>query len=314
MSPPRVTIVTPSLNQAPFLEESIESVLGQGYPNLEYFVVDGGSSDGSVEIIRRYADHLDWWTSEPDRGQAAALNSAFRRATGEYLGWINSDDTLLPGAIERAVGELVRHPDALLTYGDAIFVDEAGRSVGYFKSEEMDVREMLRTCKDWIVQQGSLFRRDAFEAVGGLNDEGFFCFDFELMLSLGLAGRVVRIDEPLATYRLHKESKSLSASLGQARDFVRMYDTFFLREDLPDEIQVIRREAVSRAYLTAAEHFFAALDRRNARRYLVAALRLYPRHATPFALFLLAKTFLPDRAVTRLRRLRRQLRVRTTAP
>jgi len=126
MSAPLVTVVTPSYNQAAYLEDAIESVLAQDYPRIEYAVADGGSADGSVEILKRYEDRLAWWTSGPDGGQSAALNTAFARAQGEILGWLNSDDTLLPGAVSRVVAELERDPELALVYGDAEFVDEAG--------------------------------------------------------------------------------------------------------------------------------------------------------------------------------------------
>src|ERR671938_917569 len=121
---PVVSIVTPSYTQAEFLEETIRSVLEQDYGPIEYVVVDGGSADGSVEIIRRYEDRLAWWTSEPDRGQAHALNKAFTRARGDYVGWLCADDTLLSGAIGRLVAALEADLGAVLAYGDAIYTDE----------------------------------------------------------------------------------------------------------------------------------------------------------------------------------------------
>src|SRR5438874_2370883 len=124
LSPPLVSIVTPSYNQAEFLEETIRSVFDQDYEPIEYLVLDGGSTDGSVEIIRRYADRIAWWRSEPDRGQVDALNAGFRHATGEILGWLCSDDTLLPGAVSCLVAELQSHPEALIAYGRAVWTNE----------------------------------------------------------------------------------------------------------------------------------------------------------------------------------------------
>src|SRR5438105_1530850 len=120
LSPPLVSIVTPSYNQAEFLEETIQSVLAQDYQPIEYIVLDGGSTDGSVDIIRTYSDRIAWWRSEPDRGQVDALNAGFESASGEILGWLCSDDALLPGAVSCLVAELERHPEALIAYGHAV--------------------------------------------------------------------------------------------------------------------------------------------------------------------------------------------------
>lgn len=299
----RVSIVTPSYNQAEFLEETIRSVLGQDYPAIEYIVVDGGSTDGSVEIVKRYADRLAWWVSEPDGGQTAALNKGFARANGDYVGWINSDDTLLPGAVSTAVAALEARPDAALAFGDAVVVDEQGGRLRLFKAEDLDVREMLRRCRDPIVQQGSLIRRDALDVVGGVDESLHTCFDFKLMIALGLRYPSVRIDEPLGTYRLHPASKSMSDAARWAADFQRMYADVFAHE-LPAEIRAVEREARSRAGLTAARLYYNALQLPSARRAQVVALRLYPRHATPGALLFVLKSHLPARALKPLQRLR----------
>jgi glycosyltransferase involved in cell wall biosynthesis len=124
---PRITVVTPSFNQGAYIEETLRSVLLQGYPNLEYIVIDGGSTDGSVETIRRYARWLDYWVSEPDRGQAHALNKGFARASGDVLGWLNSDDVYLPGALKQVGATGVAFPGTILA-GDVInFFEESGR-------------------------------------------------------------------------------------------------------------------------------------------------------------------------------------------
>src|SRR5512142_1845754 len=128
-----VSVVTPSYNQAAYLERTLRSVLDQGYADLEYLVVDGASTDGSVDIIRRYADRLAWWTSEKDSGQAEAINKGMQRARGEIVAWLNSDDTYLPGAITAAVRAFVGHPQAVLVYADMRAIDSSGAAINILR-------------------------------------------------------------------------------------------------------------------------------------------------------------------------------------
>jgi glycosyltransferase involved in cell wall biosynthesis len=306
VSTPRVTIVTPSYNQGAYLEETIRSVLDQDYPDLEYIVVDDGSTDGSVDIVRRYEDRLAFWTQQENAGQVAALNRGFARATGDVLGWINSDDTLLPGAVSTVVEALDRDPEALLVYGDAVFVDEQSRPLGPLPAREFDLATMLLAYQNHVVQPGSLFRRRALELAGPLSEDGYYFFDFEFVLRVGMVGRVVRIPEQLATYRVHPASKSVSAPVAKAVDQVRTYERLFARPDLPPRVRQLERPALSRAYLIAGEYFYAGLDQRRARQHVLHGLRLRPENLRLHELGLLGKTLLPPRLVTRLRALRRQ--------
>ena len=142
MSSPLVSIVTPSFNQGSFLDETIRSVLEQDYQPIEYMVIDDGSTDGSIDIIRGYADRLAWWTTRPNAGQAAAINEGLRRTTGEFMGFLNSDDTLLPGAVTKMVEELQRDESLLLVYGDALYTDERSLCTGSLPSRAFDVAKM----------------------------------------------------------------------------------------------------------------------------------------------------------------------------
>jgi len=297
LTQPLVTIVTPSLNQAAYLEETIQSVLDQDYPRVEYAVVDGGSTDGSVELLRRYEDRLAWWTSASDRGQAAALNTAFSRARGSILGWLSSDDVLLPGAVSRVVDALERDHETLLVYGRALFVDEHGRELFPLEPRPFDVEAMVRSCQNHVVQPGSLFRRQAFEIAGPFAEAGYYFFDFEFVLKLAqrAPGTVRPIDATLATYRVHPESKSAGAPLAKARDYVRLADEVLAGSGLPGA-DAGRRSA----YLAAGEYFYDALELGPARRYLLRGLRPSPR-----ALGLLAKSFLPRTVVARAKALAR---------
>jgi len=297
---PLVSIVTPSYNQAAYLEQAILSVLEQDYEPLEYAVVDGGSTDGSVEIIRRYEDRLAWWTSGSDGGQAAALNEAFARAGGELLGWLNSDDTLLPGSVSLVVESLLADADALFAYGDAIYTDDESRRTGYFRSAELDAVQMARTCTDHINPQGALFRRRALEI--GVPFEGFYCFDFEFVLRLGAVGRAVRIERPVATFRRHDESKSVGSSPARrAEDYLNMYDRFFATPDLPANLRAVENEGRASALTWAGELFYAAGEHARARACFRQALRRAWRART---LSLLLRASLPVWVVRVLRRRR----------
>ena len=290
---PLVTIVTPSYNQARFLEETIESVLAQDYPAIEYAVVDGGSTDGSVEIIERYADRLAWWTSAPDGGQAAALNAAFTRASGAYLGWINSDDTLLPGAVSRVVAALEANPEAVLAYGGVIHTDDESQLGATHGPFVLPVAEMVRTWTHLVGQQGSLFRRSAWERAGPLNETRYYTFDAEFFLKLALTGEVVTLDEPVATYRFHAESYSVGEPLKRADDHVALVDEMFAGDDIPAELRVYEPEARAHAYLWASRLYYTGGDHARARRYYLRALRLQPGLAASRA-GLLVRSLLPS--------------------
>jgi glycosyltransferase involved in cell wall biosynthesis len=268
---PLVSVVVPSYQQGRFLEEALRSMLDQEYEPLEVIVVDGGSTDESVEVIRRHSDRLVWWVTEPDDGQADALNKGFGRARGEILGWLCSDDVLLPGAIARVVDALESDLDALLVYGEALFVDEDGGEIFPLEPRPFELEAMVRACANHVVQPGSLFRRRAWDAAGPFNVRGHYLFDFEFALSVARFGTVVAIPDRLALYRVHPESKSGGASLLKARDYVRFADEVLAGSDLPGA-----EEGRARAYLAAGDYFYDGGDLGRARRYLARSLRLRP--------------------------------------
>jgi glycosyltransferase involved in cell wall biosynthesis len=306
MTPPLVSVVTPSYNQAEFLEETIRSVLDQDYPRLEYIVVDDGSSDGSVDVIRRHEDRLAAWMRQDNQGQAAALNHGFAGSRGQYMGFLNSDDTLASGAISTMVAELERDASLLLVYGDALYVDESSRRTGYLASRAFDVAAMVQACDNHIVQPSTLWRREAWEHFGPLNEDGWYFFDFEFFLRFP-PERVKRIAEPLSTYRIHARAKSTGADGAKlARDHARLAESVLASERLPAAARSVANEGRSNAYLLGAEFAYEALDLALARRYVRHGLRLHPRHAASRRwLSLAAKTGLPRRAVARLRARRR---------
>ncbi len=207
---PLVSIVTPSFNQARFLEATIQSVLGQDYPRLEYIIVDGGSTDGSLELIQKYSGRLAWWVSEKDRGQTDAINKGFARAGGGILAWLNSDDTFQPGALRAAVSYLGEHPQVGLVYGDANFIDEAGRVIGRFAAAQTDLRR-LKQGYVHIPQQAAFFRGDLWRAVGPLDPSFYFAMDYDLWVRLAGRSQIKYLPQTWANFRLHTAGKTLAA-------------------------------------------------------------------------------------------------------
>ncbi len=208
---PLVTIVTPSFNQSRYLAATIESVLGQDYPNLEYIVVDGGSTDGSVEVIERYANRLAWWVSEKDSGQTSAINKGFARANGEILAWLNSDDTYEPGAVREAVAFLMANPDVGLVYGDCNFLDEKGTKYGIFNAAQTDL-EKLRQGYVHIPQQASFWRAELWKEVAPLDESFFFAMDYDLWVRLAQVSELHYLPgRNWANFRLHSDAKSIAA-------------------------------------------------------------------------------------------------------
>jgi glycosyltransferase involved in cell wall biosynthesis len=205
---PIVSIITPSYNQARFIEETIRSVLAQKNVTIEYIIVDGGSTDGSVEIIQKYASQLTWWTSEKDQGHADALNKGFAHASGEILAWLNSDDTYYPGAVSEAVAYLQVHPEVGMVYGDADLTDEAGRVIGRFAARQTDYRRLLRGSVH-IPQATTFFRADLWHQVGPLDLSLFFAFDYNFWAQLAKKSRLQYLPRLWATFRLHSEGKSV---------------------------------------------------------------------------------------------------------
>jgi hypothetical protein len=207
-----VSIITPSYNQAAYLEDTLHSVLAQDYAPLEYIVIDGGSSDGSQEIIQRYANRLTYWVSEPDSGQADAINKGFRRARGEIIAWLNSDDLYLPGAIQHAVQALQSEPAAGMVFGDAITINPQGTPLKRLAFGDWGLAELLRF--RIICQPAVFMRRAVFEQAGGLDPSCHFMLDHHLWIRMaGLAPiRYIGGDHtlPLAAARHHPQAKNVS--------------------------------------------------------------------------------------------------------
>lgn len=206
--PPLISIVTPSFNQAEFLRATIDSVLAQAYPRLEYIVQDGGSRDGTVQVLEELSGSLAHWESAPDGGQANAVNLGMRRATGDILAWLNSDDLLLPGSLAYVAAYFERHPEVDVVYGNRILIDADGRDIGRWIMPPHD-DETLRWA-DYVPQETLFWRRSIWETIGGCLDEDFhFALDWDMLLRFSEAGaRMARLPRFTGAFRIHDLQKN----------------------------------------------------------------------------------------------------------
>lgn len=237
---PKISIVTPSYNQAQFLERTIISVLNQNYPNIEYIIIDGGSMDGSVEIIKKYEKYLAYWVSEPDQGQSAAINKGFEKSTGEILAWLCSDDTYLPGTLFTVADVFNNNPNTALVYGDYIKTDAHDRCIALRRQPSFDYRVCLYYYMI-AIQPASFYSRKKFFEAGGVDPNLDYVMDYDLVLRLAKHGRILHINEYLSTLRVHPASKTVireKMKLPMESCGVRL--RYLPRVPLPGELFILR--------------------------------------------------------------------------
>jgi glycosyltransferase involved in cell wall biosynthesis len=222
---PRISIVINSFNQADYLEQTLHSVIEQNYPNLELLVVDGGSTDGSVEIIQRYAEHITWWITEKDSGQADGINKGLRHATGEVTAWLNSDDFYYPGAVQQAAEAFLNHPEAGLIYGDVMAVDASGKPFHRMKTGDVDVEGLMTF---HILNQPAVFmRRSILKSAGVLDPSYHYLLDHQLWLRIAVRSRVVHIPKLWAAGRFHPAAKNVARAADFGAEAFRIADWLF---------------------------------------------------------------------------------------
>jgi glycosyltransferase involved in cell wall biosynthesis len=205
---PKVSIITPSYNQGRYIEATIQSVLAQEYSNIEYIIVDGGSKDESVDIIKKYEGQLAWWVSEKDKGHADALNKGFSRATGDILAWINSDDLYYPNTVSEAVAVLRDHPEAGMVYANANLIDASGQFAGKFAARQTNYKRLLRGSVH-IPQATTFYRADIWRSVGLFDLSLFFAFDYEMWVRFAKVSQLLYVPRLWADFRMHDEGKSV---------------------------------------------------------------------------------------------------------
>jgi glycosyltransferase involved in cell wall biosynthesis len=272
---PLVSIITPAYNRAPYLDETIQSVLEQDYPRVEYIILDDGSTDNTREVLQKYTGRLTWET-HPNMGETRTVNKGWGMASGEILATVNSDDPLLPGAVSTAVAFLGWRPEILVAYPDWVYIGPNSEVIGHVQVPQYDYLYML-TRHHCIVGPGAFIRRRAFD-LAGMRDPAFrYVADFEYWLRLGLYGPFARIPQTLATFRVHADSASVShMGAAMAAEHIRLMHEFYSRPDLPVEVQKVRRAAFSSAHRVAAGSCGQA--RAEALRHYVSFALHHPPH------------------------------------
>jgi glycosyltransferase involved in cell wall biosynthesis len=244
---PLVSIVTPSYNQGCFIRDTIESVLTQNYPNIEYWVIDGGSSDHTISILQEYEhDPRFHWISESDRGQSDAINKGWCRCRGDILAWLNSDDTYLSGAVRNQVEALLSHQQFGIVYGDGAFIDQDGNHLSKWHSSTYNVLDLLRIS---LPPQPTVFiRRSIAEKIGMLNENYRFSMDTEYWVRASAVTDFWYEPKLIATYRLHQQSKTVGSYSGFYQDWLQIADNYFANPNLPETIKKQQHQVLASIY------------------------------------------------------------------
>ena len=203
---PHISVIICCYNQGKFLEETVKSVLNQHYQNIEYIIIDGGSKDNSVEIIMKYEKYIAYWVSEKDNGQTHAVNKGFKKATGEILGWLNSDDTYLPGTLNRVALFMQKNLDIDAIYGNHVLTNINNQGLLIKKELTYSYHRLL--FHNFQSQPATFFRRRVLDKIGFLNSEYFYSMDHEFFIRMGRYCKVCHVPYIFATYRIHPETKT----------------------------------------------------------------------------------------------------------
>ena len=271
---PRVSIVTPSYNQARYLEATILSVLAQDYARIEYIVVDGASTDGSVEIIKKHKVNLAYWVSEKDSGQADAINRGLARASGEILAWLNSDDYYLSSAVSAAIRIFEENPDVAMVYGDLLAVDENGRTINLLKYEQLTLEDLL--CFQIIGQPAVFFRRAAYEKTGGLDPTFHYLLDHQLWIRLAQQGRILHVPQIWAAARYHADAKNRAKAAEFGHEAFRILDWANGQPALSEVVARVERRARASAHRVDARYLLDGGRSRSALGAWMRALFIHP--------------------------------------
>lgn len=286
---PLVSIITPSFNQAAFLEATLRSVLQQDYPNLEYLVVDGASEDGSLEIIHKYSSKLAWWVSEKDCGQAEAINKGLRRARGEIIAWLNSDDLYARGAILKAVRAFKEAGDCGVVFSNVFSINAQGELFNVMRYADWGLKDLMAF--NIIGQPGVFMRRALLEKVGYLEPNYHYLLDHQLWLRMAAAAPIRYVDNYFAAARFHPTAKNVAQASEFSQEAFSILEWMQARPSMREPFLRNRRRIMSGAYRLSARYLLDGGFPGRAFQHYLASLWHHPRTASKelrrmlFALF-----------------------------
>lgn len=274
---PLVTVITPAYNQGIFLRETIESVLSQDYPNIELFVINDGSTDETEAILKEYTGRIRWETQK-NMGQTPTINKGWQQTNGEIITWLNSDDTFLPGGVRTGVEYLLNNPDTSIVFGETLLTEADGTPLPPPKKEmTFNYKRFVSKCNNTVCQPSTFIWRKVIDKVGELDPSFYYFMDWDLWLRAGLYFKIVHIPDVLSTYRLHAESKTVAQSLKAAVELQYMYDKYFSRPDLPEEVLKIKKEAMMNMYFMRGGYYARGGDAKSAAEMANLAFKKNPR-------------------------------------
>jgi glycosyltransferase involved in cell wall biosynthesis len=274
---PTLSVVTPAYNQGQFLRDTIESVLAQDYPNIEYVVLDDGSTDDTPKILAEYGDRFVWET-QPNMGQTPTINKGWGMSSGEIIAWLNSDDTFYDqSSVSQAMEFLMDRPEVGIVFGDSMFTDETGNHLEPSPPQPaFDYVRFVEECNNTVAQPSTFIRRDVIEKVGNLDSRYYYTMDWDLWIRAGLYFTIEHVKKIWSTYRLHSESKTVAHAVKAAPELEYMYDKFFSRDDLSPEILKIKRKAMMNMAYRSAGYYLNGGNRSAASRMARKALSYNP--------------------------------------
>jgi glycosyltransferase involved in cell wall biosynthesis len=275
---PKISIVTPSFNQGGFIEETIRSVVMQGYPNLEYFIIDGGSTDNTIDILKKYDNSITKWVSEPDRGQTHAINKGIGYAKGDIIAYICSDDFYIQGSFKTAALYFAGHPEVAMIYGNLIHINKQGEVIEKVKNNDFDYDQLL----SWILyipQPSTFLRRTVIQEIGLFDEHLDLAMDFDYWIRVGLNHKIHHISEYLACDRVYPETKTLSKYSDSIDEHIYIRDKLFSGKSIPDEILKNKSRYYGSVYYFAARGHLFRTKIISGILYLLRSIQQDPKNA-----------------------------------
>lgn len=275
---PTLSVVTPAYNQGQFLRDTIESVLSQDYPNIEYVVLDDGSTDNTRKILEEYGDRFVWET-QPNMGQTPTINKGWAMTTGDLITWLNSDDTFYsPTSVSEALKYLIDDTDLGIVFGDSMFTEADGTEIEPTRPiRDFTYQKMVLTCENPISQPSAFIRREVVGKVGELDPKYYYFMDWDFWLRAGIYFKMEHVDAIWSNYRLHSESKTVAQSRKAAPELVYMYEKYFARDDVPGSIRELEKNAMMNMCFTSGGYYLKGGDAETASKMAAKAFEINPK-------------------------------------